>query len=56
MYKNGPGRMTKMTTMPIYAKKIKNLLLQNQESYDLENWHWHRGLNFYKVYTMMTLG
>ena len=31
---NGPGHMTKMAAMP-----IKNLLLQNQKSYDLETWH-----------------
>ena len=34
----GPGHMTKMATMPIYGKNIKNLL-QNQKSYDLETWH-----------------
>ena len=30
--------MTKMAAMPIY-KTFKNLLLQNQKSYDLETWH-----------------
>ena len=34
VYINGPGHVTKMATMPIYGK---NLLLQNQESYDLED-------------------
>ena len=33
---NGPGYMTKMAAMPIYGK---NLILQNQKSYDLETWH-----------------
>ena len=36
---NGPGHMTKMAAMPIYGKTFKNLLLQNQKSYDLETWH-----------------
>ena len=35
---NGPGHMTKMAAMPIYGKKLKNLL-QNQTSYDLETRH-----------------
>ena len=30
------------------VKTFKNLLLQNQKSYDLETWHW--GLKLYKVY------
>ena len=38
VYIKGPGHMTKMATMPIYGKNIKNLL-QNQKSYDLETWH-----------------
>ena len=36
---NGPGHMIKMASMPIYGKKYKDLLLQNQKSYDLESWH-----------------
>ena len=36
---NGPGHMTKMAAMPIYGKNLKNLLLQNQKSYDIETWH-----------------
>ena len=40
VYINGPGHMTKMAAMPIYGKNLKkNLLLQNQKSYDLETWH-----------------
>ena len=39
MYINGIGHMTKMAAMPIYGKNLKNLLLQNQMSYDLETWH-----------------
>ena len=39
VYINGPGHMTKMAAMPIYGKILKNLLLQNQKSYDLETWH-----------------
>ena len=38
VYINGPGNMTKMAARPIYAKTLKNLLLQNQKSYDLETW------------------
>ena len=38
VYINGPGHMTKMATMHIYGKNLKNLL-QNQKSYDLETWH-----------------
>ena len=36
---NGPGHMTKMATMPIYGKKLKNLLLLNQKADDLETWY-----------------
>ena len=36
---NGPCHVTKMAAMPIYGKNLKNLLLQNQKSYDLETWH-----------------
>ena len=41
VYINGTGHMAKMATMPIYmyGKTFKNLLLQNQKSYDLETWH-----------------
>ena len=39
VYINGPGHMTKMAAMPIYSKSLKNLLLQNQMSNDLETWH-----------------
>ena len=32
--------MTKMAAMPIlWLKTLKNLLLQNYKSYDLETWH-----------------
>ena len=37
-------------------KIFKNLLLQNQKSYDLETWHWHWGLRFYKDYINEDLG
>ena len=36
---NGPGHMTKMAAMPIYVKKLKNLILRNQETDDLESWY-----------------
>ena len=39
VYINGPGHMTKTAAMPIYGKNLKNLLLQNQKSYDLETWY-----------------
>ena len=35
---NGQCHMTKMATMPIFDKNLKNLL-QNQKSYDLGTWH-----------------
>ena len=38
IYINGAGHMTKIAAMPIYDKNLKNLLLQNQKSYDLETW------------------
>ena len=39
VYINSPGHMTKMADMPIYGKNVKNLLLQNHKTYDLETWH-----------------
>ena len=36
---NCQGHMTKMTTMAINSKTLKNLLLQNQKAYDFETWH-----------------
>ena len=39
LYIYGLGHMTKMAAMLMYGKNLKNLLLQNQKSYDLETWH-----------------
>ena len=39
VYSNGPGHMTKMATIPIYGKTLKNLLLWNQKADDLETWY-----------------
>ena len=39
VYINGPGHLTKMAAMSICGKDLKNLLLQNQKSYDHEIWH-----------------
>ena len=39
VYINGPGHLTKMAPCPYMVKTFKNLLLQNQKSYDLETWH-----------------
>ena len=39
VYLNGPGHITKMAAMPIYDKTLKNLLLKNQKSFDLETSH-----------------
>ena len=33
---NNLGHMTNMAAMPIYGKTLKNLLLQNQQTNDLE--------------------
>ena len=33
------GHMTKMATMPIYGKNLKNLLLRNQKVDDRETWY-----------------
>ena len=34
-----PDHMTKMAAMPIYGNTLKNLLLQNQKTDDLETWY-----------------
>ena len=40
VYSNGPGHMTKMAAMPhIWLKTLKNLLLRNQKTDDLETWY-----------------
>ena len=36
---NAPGHMTKAAAMPIYGKKLKNLLLRHQKAADLETWY-----------------
>ena len=36
---NGPDHKTKMAACPYMVKTLKNLLLQNWKSYDLETWH-----------------
>ena len=36
---NGPGHMAKVAAMPIYGKKILNLLLRNQKANGLETWY-----------------
>ena len=36
---NGPGHMTRMAAMPIYDINLKNLLLRNQKTDDLESWY-----------------
>ena len=36
---NEVGHMTNMAAMPIYGKNLKNLLLQNQLTDDLETWY-----------------
>ena len=44
---NGHGPLTKMAAMPIYGKTLKNLFLQNQESFKAESWYiasWTQGL------------
>ena len=38
-YTNELGHMTNMAAMPICGKKIKNLLLQNHCTDDLEIWY-----------------
>ena len=37
IYTNELGHMTNMAGMPIYGKNLKNLLLQNQLTDDLES-------------------
>ena len=39
IYKNELRHMTNMAAMPIYGKTLKNLLLQNQKTNDLETWY-----------------
>ena len=41
--------MTKMATMPIYGKNLKNLLLRNQKADDLESWYANWVLEYYQV-------
>ena len=36
---NEVGHMTNMAAMPIYGKNLKNLLLQNLLTDDLETWY-----------------
>ena len=36
VYSNGSGHMTKMVAMPIHGINLKNLLLRNQKTDDLE--------------------
>ena len=36
---NELGHMTNMAAMPIYGKNLKNFLLQNQLTDDLETWY-----------------
>ena len=36
---NGLGHMTKMAAMPYMVKTLKNLLLRNQKTDDLETWY-----------------
>ena len=53
---NVPGHLIKMADIPIYDKKtFKNLLLQNEKSYDLETWHVASVSQVLQVYIMMIL-
>ena len=56
---NGPGRMTKMATMPIYDKTLKTLLLWNKKVCDLETWYVALGArvlpNLFNGVPMLTL-
>ena len=36
---NGPGHTSRMAAMPIYGKKLKNLVLRNLKADDLETWY-----------------
>ena len=38
-YSNGSVPFYKMAAMPIYGKALKNLLLQNQKSFEAESWY-----------------
>ena len=39
IYTNELGHMKTMAAKPIYGKNLKNLLLQNQMTDDLETWY-----------------
>ena len=42
--------MTKMAARAINSKNLlKNLLIQNQKSYDFETWHEYQAMELYKV-------
>ena len=46
---NRLGYMTKMATMPIMVKTLKNLLLRNRKADDLETWNAASGAVYYQV-------
>ena len=39
MCSNDPGHITKVAAMYIYGENVKNLLLRNQRTDDLETWY-----------------
>ena len=46
---NDPGHMTSMAAMPMFDKNLKNLLLWNQKTADLESCMQHWVLENYQV-------
>ena len=46
---NGQGHMTKMATMAVNSKNLKNLLLQNHKVLILKLGMKHLGMELYKV-------
>ena len=39
IHTNELGHLINMAAMPMYGKNLKNLLLQNQQTDDLETWY-----------------
>ena len=53
---NGPGHMIKMATMPIYGKKLKNLVLRTLKADDLETWYAVSGAQVLQIYSIDDIG
>ena len=53
---NCSAPLNKMAAMPIYGKTLKNLRLQNKESFEAESWYTASGTRSTEFVKMMRLG